>query len=145
MKILLDFDGTVVEHAFPKMGRVNFGCFEIIKKLQDTGHSIILNTYRADIGEKELESAISVIENSWMFLKDKTNEDNFEIELSEILQNKIHPPKFDMDDFIRNREIFIDDMSYGVPLKPCVMERGVMVDWDVLDEIFKQHNLYETV
>lgn len=144
MKIFLDFDGTVVEHAFPKMGRVNFGCFEVIKKLQDAGHSIILNTYRADIGEKELESAIFVINNAFRFLKIRGDRE-FKIELSEVLQNKIHPPKFDMDDFIKNKEIFIDDMSYGVPLKPCIMERGVMVDWDVLDEIFKQYKLYEAV
>lgn len=57
MKIYLDFDGTVVEHAYPRIGRDNFGCVEIIRRLQDAGHEIVLNTYRADCANGSLEAA----------------------------------------------------------------------------------------
>jgi hypothetical protein len=29
MVIYLDFDGTVVEFSYPKIGRCNFGCIEV--------------------------------------------------------------------------------------------------------------------
>ena len=55
MTIQLDFDGTVVEHLYPEIGRENFGCMPIIKKLQDAGHTIVLNTYRADLNKEKLK------------------------------------------------------------------------------------------
>jgi hypothetical protein len=74
MEIYLDFDGTVVEHQYPKMGRCNFGCFEVIKKLQNAGHVIILNTYRADCEDGTLEEALKLINDDyWHLLKDRKN------------------------------------------------------------------------
>ena len=43
-KIYLDFDGTCVEHRYPEIGKYNFGAIEVIEKLQQAGHNIILNT-----------------------------------------------------------------------------------------------------
>ena len=49
MNIFLDFDGTVVEHKYPAIGKYNQGAFDVVKKLIDAGHNIILNTYRVAI------------------------------------------------------------------------------------------------
>ena len=55
MKIAVDFDGTIVEHKFPKIGKTKLFAFETLKQLQKQGHDLILWTYRA---EQELEDAV---------------------------------------------------------------------------------------
>lgn len=44
--IAVDFDGTIVEDAYPKIGRPKIFAFETMKKLQERGHRLILWTYR---------------------------------------------------------------------------------------------------
>lgn len=92
--IYLDFDGTVVEHDYPIIGRPNYGCIEVIKKLQDAGHDIIINTYRADLatsekGKKLLNSALHILnEIPYAILKDKRNMENFELKPFKWLKKK---------------------------------------------------------
>lgn len=146
MTIYLDFDGTVVEHVFPGMGRCNFGCFEVIKKLQDAGHEIILNTYRADIGKPELDAAMRIVnEFNWLFVKERSLRDDFALKPIDAAEKKIYPPMFDMKQAIKDEVLFIDDQATGTPLKRACMSNGMMVDWDVLDLLFQQYRLYEPV
>lgn len=56
MKIAVDFDGTIVEHKYPKIGRALPFAIEVLRALQKKGHQIILWTYRTD---KELEEAVN--------------------------------------------------------------------------------------
>ncbi|XOD69105.1 MAG: BT0820 family HAD-type phosphatase [Flavobacteriales bacterium AspAUS03] len=44
--IAIDFDGTIVEDVYPKIGKPKFFAFETLKKLQQDGHRLILWTYR---------------------------------------------------------------------------------------------------
>lgn len=46
----IDFDGTVVTHDFPKIGK-DIGAVPILKRLVDNGHKLILFTMRSDIDE----------------------------------------------------------------------------------------------
>ena len=46
--IAVDFDGTIVEDAYPKIGKPRIFAFETMKRLQDDGHRLILWTYRCD-------------------------------------------------------------------------------------------------
>lgn len=46
MRIAIDFDGTIVEHAFPKIGKEIPDSFDILKKLQAEGFILILWTSR---------------------------------------------------------------------------------------------------
>lgn len=55
MRIAVDFDGTIVEHRYPEIGREQLFAFETLKELQKQEHQIILWTYRC--GE-ELEQAL---------------------------------------------------------------------------------------
>lgn len=135
MKIYLDFDGTVVEHIYPEIGRCNFGSLEVVRRLQDAGHQIFLNTYRADCNNGTLEQAIKYLKDYAWMVTHPSNED-FELLPFEVLNEKIHPPIFDIDEFIKNGEIFIDDMSTGTPLKPAQMSNGFMVDWVEIERIF---------
>ncbi len=44
--IAVDFDGTIVEHAFPAIGNEMLFAFDTLKALQKKGHKLILWTYR---------------------------------------------------------------------------------------------------
>lgn len=46
--ISCDFDGTIVKHAFPNIGEPMENAFEVMKKLQEAGFGLILNTCRED-------------------------------------------------------------------------------------------------
>ena len=52
MIIAVDFDGTVVEHDFPEIGKAVPGALEGLKKLQSAGHRLVLWTCR---GGRSLE------------------------------------------------------------------------------------------
>jgi len=53
--IAIDFDGTLVENAYPKIGKPVIFAFETLKALQEKGHRLILWTYRSG---KELDEAV---------------------------------------------------------------------------------------
>jgi hydroxymethylpyrimidine pyrophosphatase-like HAD family hydrolase len=44
--IAVDFDGTIVEHAYPKIGEEMLFAFATLRELQKKGHRLILWTYR---------------------------------------------------------------------------------------------------
>jgi len=46
MTIAVDFDGTIVEHAYPKIGKPVPFAVEVLKKLKNEGHTLILWTVR---------------------------------------------------------------------------------------------------
>ena len=46
LTIAVDFDGTIVENAFPRIGKTRIFAFETLKKLNEEGHRLILWTYR---------------------------------------------------------------------------------------------------
>jgi len=55
LTLAIDFDGTIVEDAYPKIGKPNPFAFETLKKLQQDGHRLILWTYRYG---KTLQNAV---------------------------------------------------------------------------------------
>ncbi len=55
MKIAVDFDGTIVEHRYPEIGKEIIFAFQTLRALQKQKHQLILWTYRSG---KELEDAV---------------------------------------------------------------------------------------
>ena len=55
MIIAVDFDGTIVQHKYPKIGKEIPFAIKTLKLLQEKGHKIILWTYRSG---DELEDAV---------------------------------------------------------------------------------------
>ncbi|MDX1279149.1 BT0820 family HAD-type phosphatase [Oceanihabitans sediminis] len=53
--LAIDFDGTVVDDAYPKIGKPKLFAIETLKKLQSDGHRLILWTYRSG---KYLDEAV---------------------------------------------------------------------------------------
>jgi len=41
-KLAIDFDGTIVEDAYPSIGKPKIFAFETLKKLQSEGYRLIL-------------------------------------------------------------------------------------------------------
>ena len=120
MTIYLDFDGTVVEHQYPALGAENPHAFRVIRTLQDKGHAIILNTFRADLNDGSLEEALAFLNDSAHGLDT----------ISRSTAKKIHPGPFDLTESLRFDKLYIDDIAEGIPLIPNrIIANGFMVDW----------------
>lgn len=125
MTIYLDFDGTVVEHNYPALGAPNPHALRVIAKLQANGHQLILNTYRADLNDGSLEEALAYLNSSGAIEP-----------IIEHLEAKVNPPYFDLDEAIHKGELYIDDISEGIPMRPNKgIEWGLMVDWIELERL----------
>jgi len=97
-KILaIDFDGTIVEDAYPKIGKPRLFAFETLLKLQEEGHRLILWTYRS--GKKLQEAVDFCKENDIDFYA--VNKSYPEETLDNSISRKIHA------------DIFIDDRNFG--------------------------------
>jgi hydroxymethylpyrimidine pyrophosphatase-like HAD family hydrolase len=59
MIIAVDFDGTIVKHKYPEIGKEIPYAIETLKLFQEKGHKLILWTYRSG---RELEKAIEFCE-----------------------------------------------------------------------------------
>lgn len=53
--LAIDFDGTIVDDAYPGIGKPKLFAFETLKRLQQEGHRLILWTYRSG---KRLQEAV---------------------------------------------------------------------------------------
>ena len=55
LKIAVDFDGTIVEHKYPEIGKEIMFAFQTLRAFQEQKHQLILWTYRSG---KELDDAV---------------------------------------------------------------------------------------
>jgi hypothetical protein len=55
IKIAVDFDGTIVDHEYPKIGKEKLFAFRTLKELEKKGARLILWTFRTG---KELDEAV---------------------------------------------------------------------------------------
>lgn len=55
IKIAVDFDGTIVEHEYPAIGKEKLFAFQTLKELEKRGARLILWTFRTG---KELDDAV---------------------------------------------------------------------------------------
>ncbi len=96
--IAVDFDGTIVEDAYPRIGKPMLFAFESLKQLQMQGHRLVLWTYRHG---KALEEAVEFCrENGIEFYAVNSS---FEEEIFDgtTQSRKIHA------------DVFIDDRNLG--------------------------------
>ncbi|MEO6346381.1 MAG: hydrolase [Aquaticitalea sp.] len=95
--IAVDFDGTIVDDAFPKVGKARIFAFETLKRLQEDGHRLILWTYRSGV---KLDEAVAFCEENGIVF---------------YAVNKSFPEE--QFDFTKSRKIysdlFIDDRNIG--------------------------------
>ena len=97
-KIAVDFDGTIVDSKYPKIGPKRLFAFETLKKLQERGYILILWTYRHG---KELDEAVEFCrENGVEFYA---------------VNSSFPGEEFNQEKYSRkiDADIFIDDRSVG--------------------------------
>ena len=95
--IAVDFDGTIVEDEYPKIGKPILFAFDTMKKLQENGHRLILWTYRKG---RALDEAVQFCkENGIVFYA--VNKSFPEEEFDPAYSRKI------------NADLFIDDRNIG--------------------------------
>ena len=95
--IAVDFDGTIVADAYPKIGKPMLFAFDTLKKLQSEGHRLILWTYRS---EEKLEEAILFCKKNGIEFY-AVNKNFPEEDYDEKDSRKIHA------------DLFIDDRNIG--------------------------------
>lgn len=97
VKIAVDFDGTIVEHNYPQIGKEQLFAFQTLRQFEKMGARLILWTFRSG---KELEEAVEFCKKNG-------------IEFYAI--NKSYPEEV-FDETISRKidaDIFIDDKNIG--------------------------------
>jgi len=113
MDIVVDFDGTVVSHEFPKVG-FDIGAVPVLKEIVENGHNIILFTMRSDVVDPYSKDP-DIITESGAYLTDAVNWfKEREIPLYGIQKNPTQhtwttSPK-------AYGQVIIDDAALGCPL-----------------------------
>jgi hydroxymethylpyrimidine pyrophosphatase-like HAD family hydrolase len=95
--IAIDFDGTIVEHSYPAIGKEMMFAFATIKELQKKGHKLILFTYRTG---SLLDEAVEYCKQNGVEFY-AVNNNYPEETINENLPRKL------------NVDIFIDDRNVG--------------------------------
>lgn len=97
LKIAVDFDGTIVENNYPKIGREMLFAFATLKELQKKGHRLILWTFRTGAS---LEEAVEYCRQNG-------------VEFFAINEN--YPGEVVDESYSRklNADLFIDDRNIG--------------------------------
>jgi hydroxymethylpyrimidine pyrophosphatase-like HAD family hydrolase len=97
IKIAVDFDGTIVEHQYPEIGKEKLFAFQTLKELEKKGARLILWTFRTGA---ELEAAVEFCRKNG-------------IEFYAV--NKNYPEEI-MDESVSRKidaDIYIDDKNVG--------------------------------
>ena len=97
MIIAVDFDGTIVDHEYPAIGKTKLFAFETLKAMQKQGHQLILWTYRSG---DELKQAVEFCKKNG-------------IEFYAV--NKNYPEEVYDDSMSRKimADVYIDDRNVG--------------------------------
>ena len=110
--IAIDFDGTIVEDSYPKIGKPLLFSIETIKKLQSEGHRLILWTYRTG---KRLKEAVEFCKKEGIEFY-SINKSYPEEELDSKTSRKIHADLF-IDTFNCNAHTTASDALWaGLPV-----------------------------
>jgi len=100
MIIAVDFDGTIVQHKYPKIGKEKPFAIKTLKLIQGKGHQLILWTYRSG---KELDEAVKFCEERGLIFH-AVNNNLHEEELYHNSSRKVYA------------DIYIDDRNLmGIP------------------------------
>jgi len=127
MIIGIDFDGTCVSHEFPYVGK-DIGSVPVLKKLVNSGHSLILWTMRSNNHKGNfLQDAVMWFSENEIPL--------YGIQINPTQSSWTSSPK-------AYCEMYIDDAALGCPLKydSNISSRN-FVDWEMVEIMLKEKNI----
>lgn len=113
--IAVDFDGTIVAHAYPAIGRANPHALPVLRRITEAGHKLILWTMRD--GDRLIEAVDYCNSQGITFWGVNTNPD----QVAWTSSPKAYAP------------IYIDDAALGCPL---IFDKGTnrnMVNWHAIE------------
>lgn len=117
LRIAVDFDGTIVEHMFPAIGKPNPGAIDWLIRFADLGCELILWTMRSDNGDNDyLTQAVKHCKDRGLFF------DAVNAGISD--RTWTTSPK-------AYANLYIDDAAFGCPLM-SIGEGRPMVDWSIV-------------
>lgn len=122
MFIAIDFDGTIVTHEYPNVGRPVPNALRVMKRLQEAGHKLILWTMRD--GEELKAAQTYCKENGISFFGVNQNPD----------QDWSTSPK-------AYANIYIDDAALGCPTTYDVQTKRVIVDWNRVEHLLHKQQV----
>ena len=120
MTIAVDFDGTIVTHEYPKIGKEIPFAIQTLKMLQQDGHKLILWSVRKD----------ELLEDAVRWCRERGLEFyavNKEYPEEEMQNNIFYSRKLKVD-------LWIDDRNVGG-----------LPDWGIIYRIIKERTTYEAV
>lgn len=116
MIIAVDFDGTCVKHAYPKIGE-DIGAVPVLKEMVKNGHQIVLNTMRSG---KLLDEAVQWFESNGIKLSGANHTPG---QATWTQSPKVYA------------QLYIDDAALGCPT--VIDDNGrVYVDWKIVAKAF---------
>lgn len=131
----VDFDGTMVSHEFPLIGK-DIRAVPVLRKLVENGHKIILYTMRSD--KKEVKSKdYNIHQKGGDYLTQAVNwcKAN-KIPLYGIQQNPTQKNWTDSPKCYANN--YIDDAAIGCPLKiDKKISSRPFVDWVKMEKLLR--------
>lgn len=120
MILAIDFDGTIVEHKFPRVGDEAPGAFRWLKRFQELGALLILYTMRSDgraDGSTPLKDAVEFCRKNGV----------------EFWQHNHNP---EQATWTRSPKVYahayVDDAAVGCPLIPHPIGGTPVVDWETV-------------
>jgi len=139
MEILIDFDGTVVTHDFPNIGK-DIGAVPVLKRLIEKGHNLILFTMRSDIENPASDNPL-IVNQSGDYLTQaiKWFKDNG-IELYGINTNPTQHKWTTSPKAYGN--LLLDDIAIGVPLiyNNSISSRP-FVNWSIVEKMLEERGI----
>lgn len=111
--IVVDFDGTLVENKYPKVGKLRKNAKEVMMRLMEDGHEIVINTCRAGIFEGAVYEFMD---------KHEIPYDYINCNLPKLIE------QYGMDCRKISGDIYIDDKSLG----------GIPDDWHTIYNMIVQ-------
>lgn len=120
MVVSVDFDGTVVTHDYPRVGK-DVGAVPVLEQIRDAGHKIILFTMRGD--NCHLQDAVDWFEINNIPL--------YGINTNPTQSSWTTSPKCLAD-------LQIDDAALGAPLKyDSELSKRPFIDWNIVEQMLK--------
>lgn len=134
--IAIDFDGTCVYNDWPKVGPDIYGCEEVLKKLVENGHKLILLTQRSKDTDKGdiLSLAIKWFNYHNIKLYGVNKNPDWDANPDLGTSRKVYADVY-IDDHNAFMPVTTDENDEGEPIK--------LVYWPAIDAWFVKNHFYD--
>ena len=121
--VAIDFDGTIVEHAYPNIGKPCPHAIRVMRRLREMCVEIVLFTMRSG---DPLQEAVDYIESNGI--------DLYGVNVNPTQHTWTESPK-------AYAKIYIDDAALGCPLRPAFQTVRPMVDWLAVEKMLEERGI----